>query len=181
MQYGNIVLASTQGQFVPNAIKWFTQSQFSHSLVTVPDVLAVPMCVEAAENGVDFTRFDKGYVENQSQGYETWNIKIDQSIKDAAIISILNDLEMNYGFLEYPWFIWRRLCLAFGKDIKSKNNWNMGGMICSQLCVAYLIACGLSYIFDGYGEGAVAPQDLQNIFLAHPELFERTERVRLEA
>lgn len=177
--YGNVVLASTQGQFLPNAIKWFTQSQFSHSLVTVPDTLGVPMCIEAAENGVDFTRFDTGYVSNPDQGYETWNIKIDQSIKDAAIVSILADLETSYGFLEYPWFIWRRLCLFVGKDIKNQNNWNESGIICSQLCVAYLKACGLGHIFQGYGEGSIAPQDLQNIFLTHPELFERVERVRL--
>lgn len=181
MEYGFIVLASTQGQFVPNAIKWFTQSQFSHSLVTTPDVLGVPMCIEAAEGGVDFTRFDTGYTDNQDQGFEVWRVKIDQSIKDKAIVSILGDLETGYGFLEYPWFMWRRICLLFGKDIKAQNNWNESGMICSQLCVAYLKACGLGYVFTGYGEGSVAPQDLQNIFKAHPELFEKTDSVRLAA
>jgi hypothetical protein len=177
--YGNIVLASTKGQFLPNAIKWFTKSVFSHSLVTVPDVLGVPMCIEAAETGVDFTRFDTGYIDNQDQGYEVWNIKIDQEIKDNAIISILSDLEISYGFFDYPFFIWRSICLLFGKDIKSQNNWISQGMICSQLCVSYLNACELSYIFAGYGSGSVTPQDLQNIFKIHPELFEKTASVRL--
>lgn len=177
--YGNIVLASTKSGFVPNAIKWFTKSKFSHSLVTTPDMLGAPLCIEAAEGGVDFTRFDSSYIDNQGQGYEVWNIKIDQAIKDKALVDILGTLETKYGFLEYPWFMWRRLNLLFGRDIKAQNNWNMDGMICSQLCVAYLKACGLGYVFAGYGEGSVAPQDLQDIFGAHPELFERTETVRL--
>lgn len=181
MSYGHIVLASTKGQFIPSAIRWFTNSQFSHSFVTTPDILAIPMCMEAAEMGVDFTRFDEGYVNNQDQGYETWNIKVDQTIKDQAIISILSDLEIGYGFLQYPWFMWRRICFFFGKDIKNQNNWDKGGMICSQLCVAYLRACGLGYIFAGYGIGSISPQDLQNIFYAHPELFEKIESVRLAA
>lgn len=177
--HGNIVLASTKGQFIPNAIKWFTGSMFSHSLVTMPEVLSTPMCIEAAETGVDFTRFDTGYVNAQDQGYEVWNLKIDQSIKDEALVKILSDLEIGYGFLQYPWFMWRRLCKFFGKDIKSQNNWDHNGMICSQLCVAYLEACGLGVLFTGYGKGSIAPQDLQDIFKAHPELFEKIESVRL--
>jgi len=174
MDYGDIVLASSKTGFVAQAIKKFTKSKFSHSLVTTPDILGVPMCIEAAEVGVDFTRFDNSYIYNPEQGYEIWTIKIDQTVKDKAIISILSDLEISYGFLQYPYFMWRALCLLFGKDIKAKNNWFSQGMICSQLCVAYLKACGLSNVLSGYGEGSIAPQDLQNIFKAHPELFELT-------
>lgn len=177
--YGNIVLASTKGEFIPNAIKWFTGSVFSHSFVTTPDILETPMCIEACNHGVDFTRFDKGYSDNLAQGYEVWNLKIDQKIKDEAVVQILNDLELGYGFLQYPWFMWRRLCLLFGKDIKKQNNWNQDGMICSQLCVAYLKACGLGVLFMDYGNGSIAPQDLQNIMKAHPELFDLVERIRL--
>jgi hypothetical protein len=169
---GQIVLASTKTGFVPNAIKWFTQSQFSHSFVTMPDIVGIPMCVEAAEGGVDFTRFDTSYVNNTNEGYQVWNIKIDQSIKDAALVTMLNDLEIGYGFLELIWFMWRRICLVLGRDIKLQNNWSNQGIICSKLCVAYLNACGLQAVMAGYGIGSIAPQDLQNIFLAHPELFE---------
>lgn len=177
--YGNIVLASTKGQFLPNAIKWFTKSVFSHSFVTTPDILETPMCIEACDHGVDFTRFDTGYVDNQDQGYEVWKLRISQPIKDVAIVKILDTLETGYGFLEYPWFIWRKLNLLVGRDIKHQNNWNSDGMICSQLCVAYLEACGLDYLFAAYGKGSVAPQDLQNIFKAHPDLFELIETIRL--
>lgn len=179
MVYGNIVLASSKSGFIPKSIEWFTQSKFSHSFVIVPSILKIPMCIEAAEGGVDFTTFDSSYLNNPDQGYEVWSINIDKEKKDLAIISILRDLETSYGFLEYPWFIWRRICLFFGKDIKSQNNWNMDGMICSQLCCAYLKACGLEHIFKGYGKGSVAPQDLRNIFVSYPKIFKLTKTVRL--
>lgn len=180
--YGDIVLASTKSGFIANGIKWFTQSQFSHSLVMLPDMFGLPMCMEAAENGVDTVRFDKNYTNDTNEGFQVWNVKIDNAIKRDAIKSISNDLEIGYGFLQYPYFIVRRICLLFGKDIKSKNNWfRKDGMICSQLVVAYLTACGLGYIFEGYGKGSIAPQDLQNIFEAHPELFDMTKEVRLAA
>lgn len=178
--YGNIVLAGTKGQFVPNAIKWFTVSVFSHSLVTMPDVLGTPMCIEAAESGVDFTRFDTSYIKNEEQGYEVWRIKISQDIKDEALVKILSDLEIGYGFLQFLFFIVRRICRLFDLDIKSKNNWfRKEGMICSQLCVAYLEACGLGSLFSEYGKGSIAPQDIKNAMVAHPELFEMIESVRL--
>lgn len=177
--YGHIVLASTKKGFIPNAIKWFTKSLFSHSLVTIPDMLYTPMCMEALANGVDVSRFDSGYIINLDQGYEVWRLKIVQEVKDKSIIDMTNNLEVGYGYLEYPWFIWRKICLWFGKDIKSQNNWNTDGMICSQLCVAYLNACGLGHIFKEYGRGSIAPQDLQDIFKLNPDLFELIEIVRL--
>lgn len=177
--YGNIVLAGTKKGFVPNAIKAFTGSVFSHSLVTTPDILDIPMCMEAVEGGVDMMRFDLGYSCNQDQGYQVWILKIPQEVKDEAIKKLLSELEVGYGFLAYPWFMWRRLNFLFGKDIKAQNNWCQAGMICSQLCVEYLRNCGLDYIFKDYGKGSISPQDLQDIFTLHPELFEMSEKVRL--
>jgi hypothetical protein len=179
--YGNIVLASTKKGFVPNAIKSFTGSVFSHSLVTMPDILGIPMCIEAAEGGVDTVRFDKNYVNDPGQGYQVWKVKTSQEVKDRAIVQLLGSLETGYGFLEYPWFMWRRLNSLLGKDIKAQDNWNTSGTICSQLCVEYLKACGLGYVLIGYGRGSIAPQDLQNIFKSHPEMFELEEEVRLAA
>lgn len=177
--YGHIVLADTKSGFIPNTIKWITASEFSHSFVTIPDILGIPMCIEAAENGVDTTRFDTGYVDNQGEGYEVWSVNVPQDVKDAAIKSLLNDLETNYGFLQFPWFIWRAINRVFGRDIKSQNNWDTNGMICSQVCCAYLTACGLSAVFAGYGNGSICPQDLQNIFKAYPQYFQKLESVRL--
>lgn len=179
MNPGDVVLADTKKGFVVNAIKWFTKSQFSHSLVTMPSLMDFPMCIEAAENGVDMTRFDTGYENNMGQGYQVWSINIDQDIKDEALKVIINDLEIMYGVFQYPWFMWRKLNLLLGRDIKAQDNWTHDGMICSQLCVAYLRACGLDDVFKGYGNGSISPQDLQDIFKANPDLFSLSEQIRL--
>ena len=171
MNSGDLVLASCKNNWISKCIMWFTSSVFSHSFVIMPDILDTPMCVEASEGGVDTARFDKNYLNDVNEGIQIWTLNIDQDIKDNALKTILHYLETGYGFLEYPWFMWRRLNKLFGKDIKAQNNWNHSGMICSQLCVTYLRACGLDYIFEGYGEGSIAPQDLQDIFKAHSDLF----------
>ena len=179
MDYGNIVLADTKSGFIVNAIKWFTKSQFSHSFVTMPDILGVPMCIEAAASGVDMTRFDNSYQNNIGEGYQVWQLNLPQDVKDTALKQMLNDLEIGYGHFQYPWFIWRKVNLLFGRDIKKHNNWNTSGMICSQLCVAYLKACGVGYIFEEYGDGSISPQDLQDIFKVYPGLFTLIESCRL--
>jgi hypothetical protein len=177
---GHIVLASTKSGFLPTAIKWFTKSQFSHGLITMPDLLGFPMCIEAMGGGVDMCRFDINYQNNLNEGYQIWSINLPQNVKEKALQSIIGDLEVNYGYLEYIWLIWRRLNLLFGRDIKSQNNWfSSDGLICSQLCVAYLNACGLSNVLSGYGKGSVEPADLSVIFNAHPETFTLVESVRL--
>lgn len=179
MNRGDLVLANSKKGFIQQAIKWFTKSQFCHSFVTMPNLMGFPMCIEASENGVDMTRFDTSYQNNQDQGYQVWSLNIDQDIKDQALKVIINDLEIMYGVFQYPWFIWRKLNLLCGRDIKSKNNWTHDGMICSQLCVAYLRACGLDSLLEGYGNGSISPQDLQDIFKANPDLFVLSESVRL--
>ena len=179
MSYGQIVLATNTVGFFPAAIRLFTGSKFSHSLVLTPPILDIPMGIEAVEGGVDSVRFDKNYINDTTQGYEIWEIKIDLSIKDAAIKTVLSELQTPYGYLEYLFFLWRRINYWLGRDIKSQDNWFSKGIICSQLCVDYLNACGLSQVLNGYGKGSICPQDLQDIMIAHPELFEKVESVRL--
>jgi len=172
MDYGDIALAGCKDNWLSKCIMWFTNSRFSHSFVTMPEILGIPMCIEAVEGGIDMSRYDTGYLNNMAEGLQVWFIDIDQEIKDEAIKNVINYLEVSYGFLEYAYFIWRKICLIFGKDIKSQDNWEANsGLICSQLCVTYLKACGLDDVLQGYGNGSIAPQDLQDIFKAHPETF----------
>src|SRR5271167_4658793 len=131
MKYGHVVLADTKSGFVPSLIKFVTDSEFSHSFVTIPDILGVPLCIEAAEVGVNTTPFNKSYAKNMNEGYEVWEVRVSKKIKDAAIKSLLNDLEIGYGFLQFPWFIWRAINRFFGRDIKKSNNWDTNGIICS--------------------------------------------------
>jgi hypothetical protein len=171
VSFGDVVLARSSNEFIASAIEWFTNSDLSHSLVTMPDLMGYPMCMEAVAGGVDMARFDTNYADNASESYQVWQVNVPDSVKEAALKSILDDLETRYGFLSYPWFIWRALNRLLGRDIKAQDNWNTTGMICTQVCAAYLTACGLSSVLAGYGKGSLCPQDLQDIFKAHPDLF----------
>lgn len=172
MEYGYIVLASTKDEWFPALIRWVTKSKFSHSLITIPDILGIPMCMEASGQGVNTLRFDKGYLNNTQQEIKIYKVNVSKELKDSAIQKCLNDLEVSYGYLELPWFLWRSLNKFFGKDIKKQDNWFQNGIICSELCVSYLTYCGLGNLFKDFGNSSVNAQDLYEIIQSNPSLFE---------
>ena len=180
MASGNIVLVNSRWgstwleTFISNSIKWFTNSPYSHSLVTFPPLFGNNMCIEASGNGVTMQSFDNVYWNNPSQGCDVYELTtISQEKRDAAAAALINELDASYGFLEYPFFMWRRLNELVGRDIKSHDNWSQNGIICSWLCVQYITNCGLGYLFEGYGKCSVSPKDLRNIFDANPDLFKK--------
>jgi hypothetical protein len=165
MAYGQIVLAGSKSGFVPRAIKFLTKSKFSHSLITAPDMVKLPMCVEAAENGVSVIRFDQAYTQNSSENIEIWEVLVSNEAKDNGLTHAFDKLEKGYGFLELPWFIWRAMNKLVGRDIKSQNNWSRNRI--------YLVNTGLGKLFDMYGRGAVAPQDISDVMNANPKYFKK--------
>ena len=173
MAYGQIVLAGSKSGFVPSAIKILTKSKFSHSLITAPDMVKLPMCVEAAENGISVIRFDLAYTQNASENIEIWEVLVPNAAKDAGLTAAFDKLEKSYGFLELPWFIWRWMNTLVGRDIRAQNNWSHNGTICSQLCRIYLTKAGLGSLFESYGKGSVAPQDISAIMNANPKFFKK--------
>ena len=170
MGYGCIVIANSKNGIVPAIIRFITKGP-SHSLITIPDSVGVPMCMEAADVGIAVLRFDKGYTQNADQEISIFEVNVPDVVKDKAIAVCFDRLETSYGFLELPWFIWRSLNKLFGKDIKKNDNWSQNGTICSELCRLYLTECGLGYLFDGFGKSSLNAKDLQDILLANPQLF----------
>lgn len=169
--YGHIVLANSKKGVVPAIIRYVTKSQYSHSLLTIPNILEVPMCVEAADSGVSMLRFDRGYTENKDQEIAIFSVNISQEDKDKAIIQCLNSLQLGYGYLELFWFIWRAFNKFIGRDIKNQDNWVANGIICSELCRMYLSYAGLGHLFKEFGNGALNAEDLRQIMLDHPDVF----------
>ena len=171
--YGHIVLANSKKGIVPAIIRFFTKSQFSHSLIKLPDILGIPMCMEAADNGVSMLRFDLGYIDNKDQDINIFQVNISQEAKDRAIIHCLDSLEVRYGHLELLWFIWRAINKFFGRDIKNQNNWVENGIICSELCRIYLSSADLGNLFKDFGTGSLNAEDLRQIMLENPDIFTR--------
>lgn len=176
--YGHIVLASTSGDFVASAIRFFTgpkvftPSRYSHAFVTMPPLLGVPMCAEDSSAGVDMLRFDTGYLQNPAETVEVWQLNIPQASKDAGLQAVIGKLEQSYGYLEIPWFIWRWLNRLVGRDIKHQDNWSQTDSVCSGLVRnQYIENNGLKAFWAAYGQNSVCPQDLRDIMVTRPDLF----------
>lgn len=185
MNYGHIVLAKTSGEFTASAIAWFTNSRFSHALITAPPQVGYEMCIEASGKGIDELGFDQGYRKNPTQSYLIYRVNLPDEVLDAAMREALDKLEQDYGYLAFPWFMFRSFVKwAFRKDIKSQDNWYKKQIVCSGLVRLfldskpvrdYLARFAQPSLFDGYGQGSVHCEDLFDIFKANPKLFELIE------
>jgi hypothetical protein len=172
MEYGHIVISdNVKNKLTSPVIRLFTGSEWSHSFVTIPSILGVPMCIEASSEGVDTLRMDKGYIDNPDERLIIYKVNIPNEIKDEAIKVCLNELQVKYGYLELPWFAWRWINEKLGKDIRNQDNWSQAGVICSELCVTYLTACGLGHLVEAFGKGAVNAEDVRKIAEANPQYF----------
>jgi hypothetical protein len=174
-EYGYVCVSNSKKAFVGRIIKFVTRSNFSHSFITVPDMLGERMVMEAAANGVSVVPFNKAYRVDPDEGYRIYRFKADPAAKDAAILTIAQSLETGYGFLELPWFIWRAVNRLFGRDIRGQNNWSDAGTICSELAAQYISMSGFSHLFEDFGRCSVNAQDIFEICKANPELFELIE------
>lgn len=174
-KYGYVCFAYSKNEFVAKAIAWFTKSQWSHTFITVPAILGSQMAMEAGMGGTEMVLFDQGYRNNPNQKYEVYKVNVAQDIVDQAIVECLSNLEMPYGYLEYPWFIWRSICLWFGKDIKNQNNWSTKDEVCAGLTELYVEKLSLQILFNGFGKNSINAQDIYLIVKANPHLFELVE------
>lgn len=175
MEYGYVCFAYSKDEWIARAIAWFTKSQWSHSFITVPPMLGEDMVMEASSNGISMVQFDVAYRENKNQKYEIYKFKIPQEQIDRAIWMTMFMLETSYGFLEYPWFIWRAVNSWFGRDIKHQDNWSQQGTVCSGLVRLYLEYAGFESLVSGFGKDSANAQDMYNIIKANPDLFELVE------
>ena len=176
MDFGHVVLSRSKSSWISKQIAFFTGSYFSHAFVTAPPMCDRLMCLEAVAGGVSAIPFDIAYENCPDESFIEYDVLVSAEIKEKALSVIMNNLEIGYGFLEYPWLIWRWLCKKLGKDIKSHNNWSNDGIICSELVVEYLTECGLGKLFEGFGVAAVTPEDLYQIVLANPQYFKEIKR-----
>jgi hypothetical protein len=176
LDYGYVCFAYTKNEFIANAISSITQSKWSHSFITIPPILDQRVVMEAAGNGIDVTMFNLSYKNNPNESYEIYRFKAPKDKIDKSIISCMEILERPYPYLELLWFMWRRLNKVFGRDIKDQNNWFRNGLVCSGLVRKFIEGAGFKKLFHGFGVDSVCPQDIYEIVLVHPKLFELVEK-----
>lgn len=175
MDYGYVCFAYSKNEWIAKAIAWFTKSKWSHTFITVPSMLGKEMVMEAGAGGVEMVTFDKAYRNDSSQAYEVYRVKLPQEVIDRAILKCMESLELPYGYLEYPWFIWRFINRWFGRDIKGQNNWSTSKKVCAGLVDIYEDELGLQAYSEAFGNNSITAQDIYEIVKAHPEVFELVE------
>lgn len=175
MEYGYICFAYSKNEWIAKAIAWFTKSKWSHSFVTMPPILGREMAMEASASGVAMTPFDIAYRNNPNQTYEAYRFNIDPEQIDLSLLKCMNELETSYGYLEYPWFIWRSFNKLFGRDIKNQNNWSKQGTVCSGLVRQFIENSGHKELFTGFGIDSANAQDVYEIVKANLNLFQLVE------
>lgn len=174
MNYGYIGFSFSKNIWYDKIIAKVTKSKWSHSFITIPSILGREMVMESVANGVCMIPFDFAYRDNPHQDYRVYRFKIHKDNIDTSISLCMNQLETAYGWLEYPWFLWRAICAVFGKDIKAQNNWSPQGTVCSGLVRFFIENAGCD-LFREFGIDSANAQDIYEVVLTHPELFELIE------
>ena len=175
VQQGDISFSGKRASnWYSDGVKAITESKWSHSFIVAGLALGELSAMEA-DLDVTMVSWQSQYVDKNNDYYEVWRpIKASQSnIEAAAKYCYNNYAEEPYGFLEIPWFIYRIYAKKwFG--INATTNWSSSGMFCSGLTYNYLYQLGGEYrdILKDFKDNTMSPQDLYNIVLARPDLFE---------
>lgn len=175
MNYGYVCVSNTKKSFQSSVIRFFTQSSWSHSFITIPDLVGTPLAMEAAGSGVSICSFNKHYRDDKTQAYKVYRFRADPIAIDSALAQLLVELQTGYGYLELPWFAWRGLNKMFGRDISSQDNWSQAGRICSELVAQYITYAGYPQLLGRFGRGSINAQDIFEMVESNPEIFELIE------
>mgnify|MGYP002353996246 FL=1 len=170
---GMIGFGGKRSGFYPNAVRFFTKSKWSHCFVVINQVFGEVSVIEA-DLKVQVVPFHREYVEKNADYYEVWEpiAATDSDVLRATSSVYLQDAGKIYGFLQIPWFAFRAVMRFFGVELR--RNWYRDGEICSELLWNYLMQLGPKYknAFSVFTEDECSPEDLYDIVLIRPDLFQ---------
>lgn len=171
---GDIGFAGKRHGFYPKAVRWFTNSRWSHCLVITPPILGHLSVIEA-DLMVVMRTWEKEYVERNNDYYEVWRpTKANESQVFKACAGLYrSDAGEVYGFLSILWFAIRQGLSKIGIPLAGRN-WFPGGEICSETLWQYLYNLGGEYrnLVVPLGEDESSPEDLYASIRSRPDLFE---------
>jgi hypothetical protein len=160
-------------------IRYFTKSKISHTLL-IQNPLGESLTTQEASSIVQVVSFDHHYRDPaQLQSYSVYRVKASEEAKQASLKKVFDEFAgVTYGKLQLIWFVYR----AFNerilrRDVRKQKNWMSDGVICSELVYWYLWYLGEPYqtLLAPWNPDTIQAQDLLNIVLTHPELFELIE------
>lgn len=184
IQQGDIAFSGkAKWSFYSRGVMWFTKSRWSHCFFLLGDVCG-HLSVLESELNVQTVPFEREYIQKQVDYYEIYRLTAasQEDLQRAAKESYHLMSGQMYGFLQIPWFMYRAAMKRwFGLD--RHKNWSTGGVICSELLYNYIYAVGGEYreLLKDFGPDNVSPQDLYDIALARPDLFQFITKREIDA
>lgn len=170
---GDIGLGAKRKGFYPSAVRWFTNSKYSHVFLICHEYYEQLQVFEV-DLKVQTVPFNKEYVEKNDDSYRIYRpIRATESKIYSALKLVHNTRAGSlYGFLQIPWFAVRSILQKFG--ISLKKNWFPANDICSEMPLIYLKSLNSVYLeaFSHLTENETSPQDIASVVESRPDLFE---------
>ncbi len=170
---GCVGLSAKRTGFYPKAVRFFTQSNYSHVFVIAHDYYNKQQVFEVnLEAGL--RGFESEYIQKNNDSYEIYKpIKAtDKEIYKAVSETFHYCNGVTYGFLQIPWFAFRAIFRVFG--IELHRNWFPWGGICSEMPLIYLKLINKEYAqaFAHLTENECSPQDIAAVVESRTDLFQ---------
>lgn len=166
---GDLGLSAKRKGWYPAAVRFFTQSKYSHIFIIADEYYGQIQVIETNLN-VTTTSFKKEYEKKNADSFVVFRpIKTTQSEIHDALHYIHGAYSGDtYGFLQVPWFAYRAIMRVFG--FKPKYNWFPAGQICSETPLEYL---KLIYAdaFSHLTPNECSPEDIAKVVEGRPDLF----------
>jgi hypothetical protein len=159
-----------KGNFIQRGIKFFTRSKFTHSFVVIKGPGEILTALETTSTLVCPTPVARKY--NEDHYIEAWEI-INENDRQLmlATSNVIYRIYSGcwYGYLSYPWFMYKWLCECFGIEKKTMWKWCRGNITCTELTSKSLA--------DPYkpnqDDNTISPRVLRDHFLKNKNILLR--------
>lgn len=168
LKAGMIGLSGGNG-FIQKCIRFFIESDFSHSFTIVDGPCSCISALETTDTRVCVTPMTrKQYEENW---VEIWEIEASEVVKEAALRSTYAKYSgLMYGYFSYLWFMYRWLVRKLGADRGWMWDWASKGVTCTELTSSYVRQV-YPDDFLGMDINAITVRELRLIMLAKPDRY----------
>ena len=148
-ELGDIFLVEGSG-FVPDAIKWWSKSRYSHAMLYIGELHEQHLVIEAGAMGVWINTLAR-HIED-GEGIDCYRVKAPLEYRSQTPAAAMTYISKRYGFEEIAGF-----AIALATGLRANPFGNADSLFCSELIdLAYL---GL-WSNDAKTTGLVSPQTI---------------------
>jgi hypothetical protein len=170
-QIGDVGFSHRKRGIYNRIVSFITGNYYSHTFIILKEFYG-DVAVLEADLKCQVVSFKEEYINKNDDYWEIWRpvgVGIGAKLRETERCYI-KYAGKTYGFLQIPWFIWKRIAKAIG--VNPGKNWFPGGAICSEITCDYLP--GLSGAYKEalpFGLNEVDPDDIRDVVAARPDLF----------